>query len=589
MMEPQSDPLPDAGASPTPQENVEEPTAPHEMRSLFAYFCGGAPVASVVLIFLPLLVLSQAKYEASTNDEFIEWRKGRIDGDLCGNTTMIDDKTTYPNYIPKGEPRAFGSAGSEDYADRYERPKHYDSKCLWFPKNKEVPGLGVDYTAVQIYGTVISMILSAVTLVTIGPLADYKRLRKPLLMAGTTVWIVGLALVPAFEATSAFFGVLVVAAIATAGWALSFESCINGYATVVIWNHESLQPFRNDPAISAAIASRKAAAAETTTVGAAEEEKIQEYLNISESLSVRITMIASTCFVGYQLLSLIVQTVVVVVIPPDEKDPSDTLGLRIAILFGALLGAPPAIVGIFWMKARQGPQFPEGVSVLTLGVRRAFKTTCFLYQELPELLTFMAGRILVWITTSALLTTGVLFLEREFSMQGDEILPLLFFFMVIGVLSNLAFFALASFFHGFMHKAICGLAVIGQLIPFYILFGIKEKWEVFIWFLVGSFAMSPFNGLTKSFMTELVPRGYTSAVMSLDGCFETITAWIGPLVAGVVFQATDSLRWGMFASSIFSAMGIPVLFKISQAKGVAQRQAFEAKMGISSTSPDEQA
>ena len=46
-------------------------------------------------------------------------------------------------------------------------------------------------------------------------------------------------------------------------------------------------------------------------------------------------------------------------------------------------------------------------------------TTVFLYRELPELLLFITARIMIWITTSALLSTGVLLLEREFSMQGD--------------------------------------------------------------------------------------------------------------------------------------------------------------------------
>jgi hypothetical protein len=39
--------------------------------------------------------------------------------------------------------------------------------------------------------------------------------------------------------------------------------------------------------------------------------------------------------------------------------------------------------------------------------------------HLPVLLVFMMGRTLVWITTGTLLITGVLFLEREFSMQAD--------------------------------------------------------------------------------------------------------------------------------------------------------------------------
>ena len=54
-------------------------------------------------------------------------------------------------------------------------------------------------------------------------------------------------------------------------------------------------------------------------------------------------MIASVCFVGGQLLSLVVQTVIVVILEPSESDPTDTLGYRMAIMAGVILGAPACI------------------------------------------------------------------------------------------------------------------------------------------------------------------------------------------------------------------------------------------------------
>jgi len=160
---------------------------------------------------------------------------------------------------------------------------------------------------------------------------------------------------------------------------------------------------------------------------------------------------------------------------------------------------------------------------------------------------------------------------------GSEIIGMILYYMVIGVLANVTFYMIASTMNSFMKPAIILMCCLGQFVPFYLLFGVREKWEVFIWFTVGSVSLSPMNAMMKSYMVELIPKGYSSAVNSLDGCFETITAWIGPLVAGIVFTATDSLRWGMFASSIFAFIGIPVLMKISREKAVAQRHLLEDK------------
>lgn len=69
-------------------------------------------------------------------------------------------------------------------------------------------------------------------------------------------------------------------------------------------------------------------------------EKIEEYLRISESLSVRINMIGSLCFISFQFITLLIQVVIVYILEPDEADPKDTLGLRMAVLSVAVVAIP---------------------------------------------------------------------------------------------------------------------------------------------------------------------------------------------------------------------------------------------------------
>lgn len=80
-------------------------------------------------------------------------------------------------------------------------------------------------------------------------------------------------------------------------------------------------------------------------------------------------------------------------------------------------------------------------------------------------------------------------------------------------------------------------------IPIYMLVGLTQEFEVFILFVVGASVMSPYSGMSRSFMIELIPEGLNSAVLSLDALMDTVTAWIGPLLTGIVLSNTGSLRW----------------------------------------------
>lgn len=116
----------------------EQPIAKkREVRGLYLTSLGHGPMASVIIIFIQLIIVKQTKYlaaESSEGENWIEWRESYIDGALC-------DGTGRPN--PKGSQNA------------YSRPSGYSSNCVWFPSDKTVPGLGIQYTNTIVYGTAL--------------------------------------------------------------------------------------------------------------------------------------------------------------------------------------------------------------------------------------------------------------------------------------------------------------------------------------------------------------------------------------------------------------------------------------------------
>lgn len=106
-----------------------------EILGLYGVSFSGGPTSSVLLFFLQLMVVKQAKYLVSQNsggEDWIQWREKFVDGPLCNDTGLP---------YPKDSPNAF------------DRPEGYLDECVWFPTSAVVPGLGIKYTNTIVYGT----------------------------------------------------------------------------------------------------------------------------------------------------------------------------------------------------------------------------------------------------------------------------------------------------------------------------------------------------------------------------------------------------------------------------------------------------
>lgn len=58
-------------------------------------------------------------------------------------------------------------------------------------------------------------------------------------------------------------------------------------------------------------------------------------------------------------------------------------------------------------------------------------------------------------------------------------------------------------------------------VPFYMLLGVKKRAEVYLLMSIAALLVSPFPGLVRAMMADMIPEGYTTTIMSFEGklCF----------------------------------------------------------------------
>jgi UMF1 family MFS transporter len=78
------------------------------------------------------------------------------------------------------------------------------------------------------------------------------------------------------------------------------------------------------------------------------------------------------------------------------------------------------------------------------------------------------------------------------------------------------------------------------------------------------------QALSRSFFSQLIPRGREAEYFSLYQAGERGTSWLGTLIFGLVHQWTDSYRPAIFALMVFFVVGIVLLARVDVRRGIAE-------------------
>jgi len=78
------------------------------------------------------------------------------------------------------------------------------------------------------------------------------------------------------------------------------------------------------------------------------------------------------------------------------------------------------------------------------------------------------------------------------------------------------------------------------------------------------------QALSRSFFSQLIPRGREAEYFSLYQAGERGTSWLGTLIFGLVHQWTDSYRPAVFALMVFFVVGIVLLSRVDVRRGIAE-------------------
>ena len=313
-----------------------------------------------------------------------------------------------------------------------------------------------------------------------------------------------------------------------------------------------------------------------------------------------VLLVFATLFLGASLV--VYDSILVEIADPDERDKVSSKGWALGYLGGGLLLAVNFVLltvmsdntelavrisllsaGIWWavftiipvrgIRSRPPVNPLDGQSAERGGlVKASFGQLWHTLRDLrsyPVTLTFLLAYLFYNDGIQTVIYAASVYGEKELGFEKSTVLMAFLVVQFVGIGGALAFGRLASRV-GAYRVIKTGLFVwlvvvlVGWLIP-------DNNLPLFLLLAVAiGVVLGGTQALSRSFYSQLIPRGREAEYFSLYQACERGTSWIGTLIFGLVHQWTDSYRPALLALMVLFVLGIILLTRVDPRRGIQE-------------------
>jgi UMF1 family MFS transporter len=245
------------------------------------------------------------------------------------------------------------------------------------------------------------------------------------------------------------------------------------------------------------------------------------------------------------------------------------MAVRISLLSAGIWWAVFTIIPVRGIRSR-----PPVNPVVERGglVKASFGQLWHTLRDLrsyPVTLTFLVAYLFYNDGIQTVIYAASVYGEKELGFEKSTVLMAFLVVQFVGIGGALAFGRLAGRVGAYRVIKV-GLFVwlvvvlVGWLIP-------DNNLPLFLLLAVAiGVVLGGTQALSRSFYSQLIPRGREAEYFSLYQACERGTSWIGTLIFGLVHQWTDSYRPALLALMVLFVLGIVLLMRVDPRRGIQE-------------------
>ena len=272
---------------------------------------------------------------------------------------------------------------------------------------------------------------------------------------------------------------------------------------------------------------------------------------------------------GYLGGGLLLAVNLAVVTLHDSLGIDKGMAVRLSLLSAAVWWAAFTVIPYRGIRNRQ----PTAVEREPGGlVRQSFGQLAATLRDMrnyPMTLTFLLAYLFYNDGIQTVIASASVYGDKQLGFDTSVLIATILLVQFVAFFGALLFGRLAAS-RGSRRVILGGLMMwmlvvtVGYFIP-------EKNLPLFLALAVGiGLVLGGTQALSRSFFSQLIPRGREAEYFSLYQACERGTSWLGTLVFGVVHQVTDSYRPAIFALILFFVVGGALLQRVDPRRGIAE-------------------
>ncbi|KAF9244471.1 autophagy-related protein 22-like protein [Melanogaster broomeanus] len=441
--------------------------------------------------------------------------------------------------------------------------------------------LWIDTASFSLYVYSISVALQALTVISMGSIADRPTMRKPLLLAFALMGASAAMLFLLLPSSSSL-------------WLLSavFAVCANvGFGASTVAMNAYLPSLASDSpdVVQARMELDEISGPCAAPIAASLDLDEHDHESVSSPLLGASTTpatapprrrIASGYGAGIILLLL--------ALIPVTKLHGSTFSLRLAIGFSGvwwILFSIPAAIWLPGVSRDQDPRFQENDKLtVTSEVAAAWKRLGFMLRwgqimRLQHTFRYLAAWFLLSDSFTTITSTAILFGKTTLHMEPSSLILIGAITPTSGIIGSLVFPYLQRRYAWSNQKVLVILVMIVSCIPAYGCLGflpfvqkmsfggLTTPGEMFGLAIYFGFAYGAFQSYARAAYAELIPPGEEARWYGLFSITDKSSSFVGPLIVGVIADTTGNIRYAFFFLVAMIWLAVPVLLSVDVEQG----------------------
>jgi UMF1 family MFS transporter len=205
-------------------------------------------------------------------------------------------------------------------------------------------------------------------------------------------------------------------------------------------------------------------------------------------------------------------------------------------------------------------------------VRQSFGQLFATLREMkhyPMTLTFLVAYLFYNDGIQTVIYSASIYGDKQLGFDTSVLIATILLVQFVAFVGALLFGRLAGRFGS--RSVILGGLVMWMVVVVVAYFVPEKNIALFLILAVGiGVVLGGTQALSRSFFSQLIPRGREAEYFSLYQACERGTSWLGTLVFGVVHQVTDSYRPAIFALIVFFLVGGLLLTRVDAGRGIEE-------------------